>query len=315
MRVALSPSRSSGCILAGCRQARGRATTGDVRRDRPDATTGVRSGSEQTRPSSWCSSRPGRVRVLKGGVLQSTDFVDLRSAIASGGERGSARAGLRARLRDERPLLRLLHRSQRPYRRGAPEALSAPIRSAPIRNSRFDLVWPDGRRFVQHPFSNHNGGNLAFGPDGFLYVGMGDGGSGNDPQNHAQSPQSLLGKMLAARRVGARRRFQGLQRCHPPIRTTVARTCSVGDLVLRLAQPWRWSFDNPARGGTGAILIADVGQNRWEEINYEPAGAGGRNYGWRIREGAHNNVTTSPAHSRSPCANRCGSTRTPTDEA
>jgi len=65
-----------------------------------------------------------------------------------------------------------------------------------------------------------------------------------------------------------------------------------------LCNPWRWSFDNPARGGTGAMLIADVGQNRWEEINYEPAGAGGRNYGWRIREGAHNNVSSLPAFSQ-----------------
>jgi hypothetical protein len=64
-----------------------------------------------------------------------------------------------------------------------------------------------------------------------------------------------------------------------------------------LRNPWRWSFDNPLRGGTGAIVMGDVGQNAWEEINYEPAGAGGRNYGWRIREGAHDNVTSLPPFS------------------
>ena len=64
-----------------------------------------------------------------------------------------------------------------------------------------------------------------------------------------------------------------------------------------LRNPWRWSFDNPVRAGTGAIVIADVGQNRWEEINYEPSGAGGRNYGWRLREGAHDNIVTLPPFS------------------
>src|SRR5205823_2780339 len=63
-------------------------------------------------------------------------------------------------------------------------------------STRFDFRWPDGNRVISQPYSNHNGGNLQFGPDGYLYVGLGDGGSGNDPQNHAQDPMSPLGKML-----------------------------------------------------------------------------------------------------------------------
>ena len=115
---------------------------------------------------------------------------------------------------------------------------------------------------------------------------MGDGGSRNDPDNNAQTPSTLLGKMLridinvanddpAGYRVPADNPFlDGL-----PI-------AALGEIwAFGLRNPWRYTFDDVGAGATGALLIADVGQNAREEINYEPFGAGGRNYGWRIREG------------------------------
>jgi glucose/arabinose dehydrogenase len=163
-------------------------------------------------------------------------------------------------------------------------------------NSRFDLVWPDGRRFISQPFSNHNGGHLAFGPDGYLYIGMGDGGSAGDPMHHAQNPNSLLGKML---RIdvnvpdGDPRGYR-IPEDNPFVdRHPVAALAEIWAFGLR--NPWRYNFDDWTRGGTAALVIADVGQNAREEINWEPYGKGGRNYGWRLREGRANFDTRQPA--------------------
>ena len=153
-------------------------------------------------------------------------------------------------------------------------------------NSRFDLMWPDGRRFIEQPFSNHNGGHLAFGPDGYLYIGLGDGGSGGDPLNNAQNPNTLLGKML---RIDVNvpdtdPRGYRVPEDNPFVdRQPIAALTEIWAFGLR--NPWRYNFDDWTRGGTGALVIADVGQTAREEVNWEPAGAGGRNYGWRLREG------------------------------
>ena len=153
-------------------------------------------------------------------------------------------------------------------------------------NSRVDLQWPDGRRFIEQPFANHNGGHLAFGPDGYLYIGLGDGGSGGDPLNHAQNPNSLLGKML---RIDVNvpdtdGRGYRVPEDNPFVdRQPIAALTEIWAFGLR--NPWRYNFDDWTRGGTGALVIADVGQIAREEVNWQPAGAGGRNYGWRRREG------------------------------
>ncbi len=160
--------------------------------------------------------------------------------------------------------------------------------------SRFDLRFNEGgTAVVAQPFSNHNGGHLAFGPDGFLYIGLGDGGSGNDPDHRAQNLSTLLGKMLRidvnvpdehgiGYVIPAGNPFGGAA---APIRREI--------WSLGLRNPWRYSFD-VGPDGTGALVIGDVGQGRFEEIDYEPSGRGGRNYGWRNREGAHDNVTDRP---------------------
>jgi glucose/arabinose dehydrogenase len=137
---------------------------------------------------------------------------------------------------------------------------------------------------ITQPFSNHNGGCIQFGKDGFLYIGMGDGGSGGDPGNRAQNPQDLLGKMLRIDVSG-------------PTGYTIPASnpfVSPGDGVLDeiwalgLRNPWRWSFDNL----TGDMWIADVGQELFEEVNFQSfSSEGGENYGWRRFEA--NNVFNS----------------------
>ena len=130
---------------------------------------------------------------------------------------------------------------------------------------------------IDQPFANHNGGNLDFGPDGYLYIGMGDGGSANDPGNRAQNPGTLLGKML---RIDV---DHGAPYSIPPDNPFVGAGDPLDEIwALGLRNPWRYSFDRV----TGDLYIADVGQNSREEVDFQPAGtAGGENYGWRCMEG------------------------------
>lgn len=139
---------------------------------------------------------------------------------------------------------------------------------------------------IGQPYGNHNGGDIEFGPDGYLYIGMGDGGSGNDPQNFAQNNQSLLGKML---RVDISTEPYAIPADNPFVNdaNVLDEIWSTG-----LRNPWRFSFD----AKTGDMWIADVGQWAYEEIDFQPASStGGENYGWRCREGevVNNNVNTS----------------------
>jgi glucose/arabinose dehydrogenase len=236
----------------------------------------------------------GRVRVLVNGVVQPNDFLNLTGQIASLGEQGLLGFAFAPDYATTgRVFVNFTNLAGHSVIARFERSATQPLRADPA--SRFDLVW-HGQSFITQPFANHNGGHIAFGPDGYLYVGMGDGGSGNDPNHFAQNPMSLLGKML---RIDV-----AVSDTHPdgyvvpldnPFTANPAVLPEIWSFGLR--NPWRWSFDLPSLGGTGAIVIADVGQGAYEEINYEPAGAGGRNYGWRNREGAHDNVTTLPPYS------------------
>jgi glucose/arabinose dehydrogenase len=233
----------------------------------------------------------GRIRVVRSGTVLAADFLNLTAQISSGGERGllglafapdygsSGRFFVNFTNTGGDTVVARFRRSSDPLIADAA--------------SRFDLMLDAPRRFIAQPFANHNGGHLAFGPDGYLYIGLGDGGSGNDPAHRAQNPNQLLGKMLRidvnvpdgddiGYRVPADNPFVGAH----PARDEI--------WAFGLRNPWRYSFDDVTRGGTGALVIADVGQNKFEEIDYEPRGKGGRNYGWRNREGAHDNVTSLP---------------------
>ncbi len=130
---------------------------------------------------------------------------------------------------------------------------------------------------ITQPFGNHNGGQLQFGPDGYLYIGMGDGGSGGDPQNNAQNPGTLLGKMLRIDVDG------GVPYAIPASNPFVDNAEVLNEIwAFGLRNPWRFSFDRQ----TGDLFIGDVGQRTLEEVNFQSAiSPGGENYGWRLMEG------------------------------
>jgi glucose/arabinose dehydrogenase len=233
----------------------------------------------------------GVIKIVRNGAVQATPFLDLQSSISGSGERGLLGMAFPP---DTAANGRFFVYFTNPagditvarFKKSA----ANPLVADPA--SRFDLRWSTGLRAISHPsFANHNGGTMQFGPDGYLYLGTGDGGSGNDPNNNAQNMSSLLGKMLridvsvpdsdpAGIRIPPDNPFLGVG------------APEIWDIGMR--NPWKFSFDDPARGGTGALVIGDVGQNLWEEVDYEPPARGGNNYGWRNREGAHDNVTTTP---------------------
>ena len=248
----------------------------------------------------------GLIRVVKNGALLDTDFLDLRNAVApNGGERGlfsiafppNALASGRFFVCFTNPEGNIVVAR---FKRSANPLVAGP-------GSRFDLVWPD-REGGQHPFiphpgaSNHNGGDLVFGPGGFLYIGTGDGGGGNDTFLNGQNPMALLGKMLRidVNVPDADPRGYVVPADNPFVSGVLVNTAGDTVPVLKeiwafgLRNPWRYNFDDVARGGTGALVIADVGQNAWEEVDYEPPGRGGRNYGWPNFEANHSNVTARP---------------------
>jgi glucose/arabinose dehydrogenase len=130
----------------------------------------------------------------------------------------------------------------------------------------------------QQPYANHNGGMLAFGPDGYLYIGFGDGGSGGDPENRAQNLGTWLGKIL---RVDVNAETFGVPSDNP---YAGARGALPEIWAYGLRNPWRFSFDQE----TGDLYIGDVGQNLWEEVDFQPADSpGGENYGWNVYEATH----------------------------
>lgn len=232
----------------------------------------------------------GLIKIVQNGTVLATPFLSLTGAIAAGGERGllglafppdygsSGRLYVNFTNADGHTVVARFRRSANPL-------IADPA-------SRFDLRWSTGERFIRQPYANHNGGNLVFGSDGMLYIGMGDGGSGNDPENRAQDPASLLGKML---RVNVGVPDSNTAGFSIPADNPFAGGGAAPEIwAFGLRNPWRFSVDDVARGGTGAIVIGDVGQSTREEIDYEPAGRGGRNYGWRNREGTVDNVTSLP---------------------
>lgn len=144
-----------------------------------------------------------------------------------------------------------------------------------------DLADPNSEEVlltIHQPYSNHNGGHIQFGKDGYLYIGMGDGGAGGDPENRSQNPDSLLGKMLRIAVDPANPTYS-----IPPTNPFAGNPSLGAEEIwaLGVRNPWRWSFDRV----TGDMWIGDVGQNAFEEIDFEPYGSGGGlNYGWRCYE-------------------------------
>jgi glucose/arabinose dehydrogenase len=218
----------------------------------------------------------GRIRVITaGGTLLSKPFLDIHSLITTGGERGLLGLAFHPRFETNGYLYIYFTNS-------SGDIAINRYRAAPGANV---VTSGSGVRIltIDHPFSNHNGGNMAFGPDNYLYIGTGDGGGAGDPGNRAQSVNSLLGKML---RIDVDHTSTGKRYRAPSTNPYVGRT-GLDEIWSRgLRNPWRWSFDMPTR----RLFIGDVGQNRYEEVDRAlPSGTtpGGRgvNFGWRVMEG------------------------------
>ncbi len=195
----------------------------------------------------------GRIRMIQNGRIQTKPFLDIRRLVRSGGEQGLLSVAFNPQFASN-SLFYVDYTDLSGNTRVA--EYRARTGKSPIRVRQLLRV--------EQPYPNHNGGQLAFGPDGRLYVGMGDGGSGGDPQDHAQNLQSRLGKILAidVDQRGADWEITG----------------------YGLRNPWRFTFDRK----TGDLYIGDVGQGDWEEIDVSTTpGQGLENYGWNMFEGTH----------------------------
>jgi glucose/arabinose dehydrogenase len=212
----------------------------------------------------------GRIRIVRNGAVIATPFLDIVGRVGSGGERG---------------LLGLAFHPQ--YASNGRLFVNYTDRNGDTHIAEFrapnpaaDTADPASERqvlFVRQPFANHNGGGLAFGPDGLLSIGLGDGGSGGDPQGNGQSLTTLLGKML---RIDVN---QGSPYGIPADNPFASRTGAREVWQYGLRNPWRFSFDR----GTGDLYIGDVGQGEREEIDVGVASRrGGENWGWNTMEGS-----------------------------
>ncbi len=234
----------------------------------------------------------GLVKVVENGSVQHIPFLDLRSKTLAEGERGLLGVAFSPTYAtDGRVYVDYTDRDGNTVI--ACYTTTVPGSSSP--------VWrpPTILMTIEQPYANHNGGCLQFGPDGYLYIGMGDGGSGGDPENRAQNRTSLLGKML---RIDPDTPAAGAPYAIPPTNPSqVTANAALKPLpevwALGVRNPWRFSFD--ASGG--ALWLADVGQNAFEEVNVVQAAEaearareGGLNFGWRPYEGLHTYPSGAP---------------------
>ncbi len=214
----------------------------------------------------------GRIRLVEDGALRAAPFLDIADRVSCCRERGLlsvafppdfATSGLFYIDYTDRDGDTVVAR----YRL----LEEAPLRADP--SSEQVLLT------IEQPAENHNGGLLKFGPDGYLYVGTGDGGRAGDPWGNAQNPDTLLGKLLRLDVSGEEgyaippdNPFVDVEGYRPEI------------WAWGLRNPWRFAFDR----ASGELYVADVGQNQYEEVNWQPAGGpGGQNYGWDVMEGGH----------------------------
>ena len=211
----------------------------------------------------------GRVRIVENGKLLSTPFIDIAGKVKSGGEQG------------------LLSVAFHPdYAKNGFLYVNYTDKNGDTRIERYqvasnpDRADPDSAKLllkIEQPYANHNGGLNLFGHDGMLYIGMGDGGAAGDPHGNGQNLKTLLGKML---RIDVNK---GDPYAIPSDNPFVGRKDARAEIwAYGLRNPWRYAFDRKEN----LLYIADVGQNKIEEINVVPAAQKGLNYGWNILEGS-----------------------------
>jgi glucose/arabinose dehydrogenase len=217
----------------------------------------------------------GRVVIVDNGQVRAQPFLDVRDRVLSGGERGLLSIAFHPDYADNG----FFYANYTDSGSGGDTVISRfavtndPNRADP--GSERKLLG------IDQPFSNHNGGQLQFGPDGYLYVGMGDGGAGNDPNCFAQKGDELLGKLL---RLDVDQSTNAAPFHGIPLDNPFRGPGNPRDEIWAsgLRNPWRFSFDRL----TGDLWIGDVGQGAREEIDFQPAGSlGGENYGWKTMEG------------------------------
>ncbi|MFJ5264978.1 PQQ-dependent sugar dehydrogenase [Streptomyces sp. NPDC088387] len=213
----------------------------------------------------WIAERPGTVRVLSDRGL-SQPVLDITNETTTDGERGLLGIAFDKRMAHF-------------YISYTDLEGTSTVDEFAVRNGK---IRPETRRTVitqTQPYANHNGGDIKFGPDGYLYIALGDGGSGGDPHGNGQNLDTLLGKLLRIDPRGGTP--YAIPRDNPFVNVPNAKD-EIWSYGLR--NPWRFSFDS----GTGDIFIGDVGQNDWEEIDWARANSkGGENYGWGQMEGTH----------------------------
>jgi glucose/arabinose dehydrogenase len=213
--------------------------------------------------------QPGRVKVWQPGAAAPTVFLDISSKIGAGGERGLLGLAFH-------PSYGLNRRFFVNYTRLGDGATVVAEYRASASNPNVADTAETVLLTVPQPFANHNGGMIEFGKDGYLYIGMGDGGSANDPGDRAQNVNNLLGKML---RIDVNRPAGALPYSSPPDNPFYGATDGRDEIfAVGFRNPFRWSFDRQ----TGQLWAGDVGQGQREEIDIVTLG---RNYGWRVFEG------------------------------
>lgn len=215
----------------------------------------------------------GMIRIVSNASLMPTPFLDIHNQVDFGGEKGLLGLAFHPNYsQNRRFFLNYDH-----VLSGQMQTVIAEFQTSPSNPNQAD---PTSERIlftVNQPFPNHKGGQLTFGPDGFLYIGLGDGGSAGDPLGNGQSLQTLLGKML---RIDVDHTSLGLPYAIPSDNPFLNGTDRGEIWAYGLRNPWRFSFDVPS----GRLFAGDVGQDRFEEIDILQKGG---NFGWNIMEGLH----------------------------
>jgi glucose/arabinose dehydrogenase len=211
----------------------------------------------------------GRIRIVENGQLLATPFLDIVSRVASGGERGMLSVAFHPQYRTN-GFFYVYFTGNNGEIRIERFSVSANANQANAASAKVILT-------VAHPRANHNGGLAMFGPDGMLYLGLGDGGGGGDPDHNGQNQTTLLGKLL---RINV---DSGDPYAIPSGNPFVGRNDARQEIwAMGLRNPWRYAFDR----STGRLYVADVGQDAIEEVNVVTATRAGVNYGWNVLEGS-----------------------------
>ncbi len=223
----------------------------------PTYATGAGDGSGRI----FVVEQPGRIRIIKNGAVRAVPFLDITSLVQVGSEQGLLSLAFSPGFATKGTFY-----VDYTSKTGNGRTVIARYHVSATNPDLADPVSAETLLTIDQPYPNHNGGQLQFGPDGLLYIGMGDGGSEGDPQRNGQNPTSLLAAMLR----------MDVERGSGPYQPQI--------WAKGLRNPWRFSFD-PANGD---LYIADVGQDMYEEVDYVPAGTPpGLNFGWNVMEGLH----------------------------